>query len=75
VEYKTEKRTTESKVSINRCEDIDDFIERIKSHTQFSPIEDSESILCTSSGEAIDVGESSSLLPRKVGDEASRNVP
>jgi hypothetical protein len=64
VEYKIEKRVIKSKVSIEGCGDVDDFIERIKSHTQFSSIKDFELILCTPSGETIDAGESpSSLLP------------
>ena len=53
VEYKTDKKTSISKVSIKGCEDVDDFIEKIKSHTQFSSIKDSEITLHGPSGTAI----------------------
>ena len=64
VEYKTDKKTSISKVSIKGCKDVDDFIEKIKSHTQFSSIKNSEITLHRPSGAAIEVDEPiSSLLP------------
>jgi hypothetical protein len=64
VEHKTVEKTSKCKISIEGCVDVDDFIERIRSHAQFSSIKDFELTLCTPSGETIDAGESpSSLLP------------
>ena len=64
VEYKTDKKTSISKVSIKGCKDVDDFIEKIKSHTQFSSIKDPEITLNGPSGAAISVGDPiSSLVP------------
>jgi hypothetical protein len=64
VEYKTEQKVYKHRISFEECDFVADFIEKLKSNTQFSVIKDFEVTLCTPFGEIIDVGESPlSLVP------------
>jgi hypothetical protein len=64
VEYKTAKETFKSKVSIEGCVDVDDFIKKIRKEPQLGIPKDFKVTLCTPSGMAIEINESSSsLLP------------
>jgi hypothetical protein len=64
VEYRTAEKTSKSKVSMEGCVDVDDFIKKIKQESQLGIPKDSEVTLCTSFGATIDVKESPcSLLP------------
>ena len=64
VEYKTNNKTSKSKVFTERCNDVDDFIRKIRNEPQFSSIKNSEITLYGPSGTAISVGDPiSSLVP------------
>jgi hypothetical protein len=64
VEYKTERKVYKHWISFKGCEDVDDFIKKIRNGPQLGVPKGSQVILCTPSGAAIEVDESpSSLLP------------
>ena len=64
VECKTNNKTSKSKVFTEGCNDVDDFIRKIRNEPQFSSIKNSEITLYGPSGTAISVGDPiSSLLP------------
>ena len=62
VEYKTDKKTTISRVSAEGCEFVDDFIKGIRNEPQFSSIKGSEITLHGPSGTAISPTKSISVL-------------
>jgi hypothetical protein len=62
VEYKIAEETFKSKVSIEGCVDVDDFIKKIRNEPQLGIPKDFRVTLCTPSGETIDAGESPSSL-------------
>jgi hypothetical protein len=62
VECKIAEETFKSKVSIEGCVDVDDFIKKIRNESQLGIPKDSKVTLCTPSGTTIEINESSSSL-------------
>ena len=64
VEYKTDEKTSRSKISTEGCNDVDDFIKKLKNESQLGIPKDSVVTLHGPSGTAISVaGPISSLVP------------
>jgi hypothetical protein len=62
VEYKTEQKVYKHGISLEECEFVADFIEKLKNNTQFSVIKDFRVTLCRPSGATIGVDESPFFL-------------